>query len=92
MFANTLFCSNIAIFGNRNLPNSRFYIFLPLDEPSLDIGLRKEKPCFHRIPEWALYTGLVGHSRKTRHYSSVATTFSAFDAFLILIYGLFDTL
>lgn len=42
MFANTLFCSNIAIFGNWNLSNSRFYIFLPMDELSPDIGLRKK--------------------------------------------------
>lgn len=42
MFASTLLCSNIAIFGNVNLSNSRFYIFLPLDELSLDIVLGKK--------------------------------------------------
>lgn len=54
MFASTLLCSNIAIFGNVNLSNSRFYIFLPLYELSSDIGLGKEKRC-HGIPECANY-------------------------------------
>lgn len=42
MFASTLLCSNIAIFGSVNLTNSRFYIFLPLGELSLDIVLGKK--------------------------------------------------
>jgi len=50
MFASTLFCSNIAIFGNLNLSNSRFYIFLPLNELSSGIVLEKEKR-FQGIPE-----------------------------------------